>query len=337
MALDALFKASVLTEAINQLYPVKTPILDKIFGAKRMMTSGVFQWDIVSGSQRILSNLKIHEPASVSKGTKLTTVTCTGTRFAKKRLIAAADLDKLRNFGSQFVNDLVGTRIGHEQVDMKGEIDRTREFMAGRALTGQVVSVDDNGVETVLVDYNFSAAQKPVLAGKKKWTDSESDPIENIRAWKKIIIRATGGTVDSFYAFCGSDAMTGLLKNQSVRDLVKNTIGDQIAKTGRVTYLAEADIEEYLGCYLDKNGAVQEIIPANAFILVGVSAQNAAEIFVPTIEFADPNGVGTGNPASMFFSKAWEDDDPSGKWIKVESRPLPVLYKPEAIVIATVV
>jgi hypothetical protein len=50
-----------------------------------------------------------------------------------------------------------------------------------------------------------------------------------------------------------------------------------------------------------------------------------------------PQGVGNVGPGEMFFSKSWTEKDPSGRWIKVESRPLPVLQRPGAIVYAKVV
>jgi hypothetical protein len=179
-------------------------------------------------------------------------------------------------------------------------------------------------------------AQKPTLAGKNLWTDSESNPIKNIRAWKKIITQAIGA-VDGFFAFAGSSAMDALLENQKVLDLMKNQVGQQIAEKGRITYLAECEIEEILGSYLDNSNVRKDFIPAEYFVLVGVSAQAAGELYAPAIDFDDPNGVGSGKPAGMFFTKSWKSEDPSGRWVKVEARPLPVLYKPEAIVYAKVV
>lgn len=330
--MDSLFKTRVLCAAINKIKPVPTLILDKIFGAKEFLVSGRFAWDIVSGSERILKNLKVHEPAQVANLTGRSTVTCSGTRFSEKRLITAADIADMRKFGEQFLPELLSARINRELTDMRSKIDRTREFMAAKALTGTVV--DDAGV--TLVDYSFAGAHLPVLVNKNLWTDSESDPVKNLRAWKKIIVQAVGG-VDAWIAICGSEAMDALLVNPNVLSLLKYTAGNQIAEKGRIAMLAETDINEYLGSYLDSSNVRQDLIGAKYFALIGVSAQTAGEIYAPAADLEDPNGIGSGNPASMFFSKSWTEKDPSGYWIKVEARPLPVLYKPEAVVYAKVV
>jgi len=330
--MDALFKPTVLTEAINRLHPVKTTICDRIFAAKKFLVSGAFMWEIRSGSRKTLKNLRPGEAAQITANVGRSVVTCQGTRFSPKRQILASDMADMRKFGEAQATELLADRINTELTDMRYEIDRTREFMAARALAGQVIDQDG----TVLVDYGFAQAQKPVLAGKAKWTDSESDPIKNIRAWRKWIAQNIG-EVDTFHAFCGSDAMDALLKNTTAVALLKNQAGREIAEEGRVTRLGGVNIEEILGGYVDTNDVFQDFIPATAFVLVGLSPSAAGEIFAPAIDLADPSGVGSGKVAQMFFSKSWEDDDPSARWIKAEARPLPVLYKPECVVYATVV
>jgi len=332
MGLETLFVCRVLTAAINMIKPVKTRILDKVFPNKVRLLTDAFQWDIESGSETLLSNLRSGDAAQIASLKGRSTVTCNGTRFAEKRLIRAADIAKMRAFGEQVAVELLSERTNKELADIRRKVDLTREFMAAKAVQGVVV--DAAGV--TLVDYGFSGANAPTLAAKNKWTDGESNPIKNIRAWKKTIIQAVG-EVDAFFAFCGTAAMDALLSNPAVQELIKYRMGDMVAEQGTIAHLAGVDIEEILTSYLDSGSVRQPMIPDNKFILVGVSAQNAGEIYAPPEDFDDPNGVNTGRPASMFFAKSWVQEDPSGRWIKGEARPLPVLFKPECIVSATVI
>jgi hypothetical protein len=213
---------------------------------------------------------------------------------------------------------------------MRGDVDRTREFMAIKCISGQVV--DESGA--VIVDYNFPAGQKPVLAGNAIWTDAASDPIKNIRAWKKYI--GDRVSVDRFVAICGSSAMDALIGNVNVGDKLKYAAGKQIAEEGRIAFLAGVQIEEYFGTYKDSSGAIQQMVPDDKFILVGIGADTAAELYAPVVDLEAEGGVGGGKEAEIFFSKSWEEKDPSGRWLKVESRPLPVLFQPECVIYADV-
>jgi hypothetical protein len=328
--MDALFRARNLTEVVNKIKTVKTEILDIVFGRKKYQTSSLISWDVKSGTERILKNLKAADPAQIQKTAGKAMITVEAPRFAPKRFIPASKLDSLRRLGD-VAPELIADAVNDELTDMKAAIDRTREFQAAKALSGQIV--DDAGV--VLVDYGFSGTQTPTLAGKAKWTDSESNPLTAIRAWKKIIIQAVGD-VSRFVAFCPSDVMDSLLTNPALSELIKYNIGAQVAEQGRIATVAGVEIHEILGSYLDSSAVRHDMVAATYFILVGIAPENAAEMYAPVVDLADPNGVGKGQAASMFFSKSWDEEDPSGRWIKAEARPLPALLKPECVVYAKV-
>ena len=328
--MDKIYSTRVLTAAINKMTPVKTPVLDKVFGRKKRQTSSKFAWDIKSSNERLLKNIHVAAPAQVTNGVNRKTVTCEAPRYAEKRPISAADLVDMRKFGAETGNELLKERLADEQFDIRGDIDRTREYQAVKALSGQVI--DESG--SLIVDYNFDASQKPVLAGTALWTDSSSDPVANLRAWKKWISQRVA--VSGFYAFCGSGAMDALLDNAKALELLKYTVGKQLAEEGRIARLAGVEIEEYFGTYKNASGTIQEMIPDNVFALVGLGAQNAAELFAPIVDLKAPGGVANGKPGQVFASKSWEKDDPSVRWIKGESRPLTVLYQPECVIWAQV-
>jgi len=329
--MDKIYSIRALTAAINLMKPVKTTVLDKVFGRKKRQTSAKFAWDIKSSNERLLKNIRVSAPAQVTDGVNRKTVTCEAPRYAEKRFIADADLVDMRKFGDQTGAELIKERLADEQFDIRGDIDRTREFQGVKALSGQVIDEAGN----VIVDYNFQGAQKPVLAGAALWTDAASNPVANLRAWKKWIAQRVEAS--GFIAFCGSAAMDALISNPTALELLKYSSGKQIADEGRIAHLAGVEIEEYFGTYKDAAGAIQEMIPDNVFCLIALGAQNAAELYAPIVDSTAPGGVGNGQPGQVFASKSWTKEDPAGRWVKGESRPLPVLFQPECVVWAQVV
>ena len=326
---DSVFKTRVLVMAVNKLRPVATRALDLVFPRKKRQLSSLFAWDIKSSNERLLKNIRVSDSAQVTNGVKRKTVTCEAPRFAEKRFISAAVLDTARKAG-EMGPEIMKERVADEQFDMRGDVDRTREFMAIKCLSGQVIDADG----AVIVDYNFPADQKPVLALGKKWNEGGTAPITDIRAWKKYI--GDRVSVDKFVAICGDAAMDALINNESVGDKLKYAAGKQIAEEGRIAFLAAVQIDEYFGTYKDAAGAIQQMVPSNAFILIGIGPDTTAELYAPVIDLKAEGGVGTGKDPEIFFSKSWEEEDPSGRWIKVESRPLPVLIQPECVIFATV-
>ena len=295
------FSSRALTMAVNLMRTAPTKVLDTVFSRKKRQLSGIFEWDVKTSSEHLLSNISVSAEATVRGGIGRKNITCRAPRYAEKEFISAADLNNMRAFGDAVAPELLKERVGDEQFDMKQTIDLTREFQAVKALS----------------------------------TDAASDPIKNIRAWKKLIGQA--GPVTGFAAFCGTGAMDALINNGSARELLKYTMGDQIAKEGRVAHLAGVDIDEYDGSYLDGSGTRHDLIPSGVFALVGFGPDVAAELFAPVIDLKAPGGVGKGKEADIFFSKMWESEDPSGQWVKVESRPLPVFFRPLCVVYATVI
>jgi len=326
------FTPRALTTAVNLMKPAPTRVLDKVFATKRRQLSDVFSWDVKTGTEHLLPNIRVAAEATIRGGVGRKNLTCQAPRYAEKEFISAADLNNMRKFGDAAFPELLMERVAEEQYDMRQTVDLTREFQAVKALSGQVVDKEGK----VLVDYNLPPAHKPTLTGGALWTADDSEPITNLRAWKKLIVQ-NGGPVNGFAAFCGSGAMDALINNANARELLQYSAGQQIAETGRIARLASIDIEEYDGSFLDGAGTRHDLIPEDVFALVGVGPMVAAELFAPVVVLKAPGGVGKGKQADIFFSKMWEVEDPSGQWIKVEARPLPVFFQALCVVWATVI
>jgi len=328
---DTIFQSRTLTAAVNKMRPVRTPVLDKVFARKKRSPTSALMWDIKSSDEQLLANIAVSAPATVTNKTGRKTVTCKAPRYSEKRFISAGELDDMRGFGKAVEPELLKERVADEQFDMRTDVDRTREFQAVKAISGKVVDKDGN----TIVDYNLPAEQKPVLSGTALWTDAASDPMKDIRAWKKYI--ADRMSVSGWVAFCGSGVMDAMLNNTKLLELLKYTAGKQLADEGRIARLGGMEIEEYFGTYRDDAGARQDMIPGNVFVLVGLAPDATAELYAPVVDLRATTGVGKGVKPRLFFSKSWEVEDPSGRWVKVEARPLPVLFRPECVVYAQVV
>lgn len=331
MSIDSVFKTRNLVASVEAIHPVKTPVLSKVFSTPLRSLSSILEWDIEKDAEGICSTVPSGSPARVVGKDGRDHVAVEAPRFSEKFHVKPSDLDRIRQYGSE-APMLLAELIGREQAKLKAKIDRTREFMAVKALSGTVVDGDAN----TLVAYTLPAGHAVTLTSTNKWSDSESNIINNLRAWKKLISQATGGAVDSFAAFCGSDVMDAILNNAKVQDMLKYTKGNQVAEEGSIAHLAGVEIEELLGSYKNGAGTRYDLIDSGYIALVGIGVGNAGEAFAPAEDFEAADGIGSGKLPGMFFSKSWTESDPSARWVKVEARPLPIVLRPGSIVYAKV-
>lgn len=336
--MDDLFKIRVLTAAINALKSPAMKIYNRIFkGREHMEPSDRLAFEVISGSEGILKNINIYAPAEVTEKTGRKIVTLTAPRLAPKRFIHTAELNALRAYGKQFGLEQMKTRIAREQVDMRGIMDRTLEYWAVNALKGKIF---DSDLVTVLVDYNMANTHKITLTGTNLFTDAASDPVKRLRTFKKLIEDDSGAAITGWVGYMGSDVMDALLQHDKVRELLKYGKGVQVAENGKITKLAEVELDEYNGSFLDDNGTRRRFIDKKYFMLIGLCSDLVDVPYAPIVDSKAPGGVGNidaNGSGALYFSKAWEVEDPSGIWIKAETRPLPVLQRPGAVIYAKVV
>ena len=279
--MNELFLVRVLTTAINAMKAPSRKIYNRLFQPREHLEpSDLLQFDIITGSEKILGNISIYAPATVTDKTGRKTVTMTAPRLSNKRFIATAALNSLRAMGGKLSVEMMKDRIAKEQKDMRGEHDRTLEFWAANALKGKIY---DKDLSTVLVDYGIAEAHKPTLTGSDLWTDEDSDPIGMIRQLKLLIEDDSAAAITGWLAYMGSSVMDALLKNKGVLDFLKYDKGSQMAESGRIQKLAEVELEEYNGSFLDDSGTRHRFIDSDEFLLIGLCEDLLLMTMLPAV------------------------------------------------------
>jgi len=335
--MDNLFKLRTLTTAVNMMYDPSMVIYNKYFASKaRGEITDRLAFDVITGSQKILENMSIYAAAKVTDKTSRKTITLEAPRLATKRHIAAAELNAMRGYGMQAGAEMLASRISREQMDMMSEHWRTLEFWAAHAIKGKIY---DSDLKTLLVDYLVASDHEVTLTGTDLFTDSSSDPVAKIREHKRKIEQDSGGPITGWSMICGYEVYDALLKNDRILKLLKYTgdKGIRIAEEADVSRLVGCNIMEYTGSYLDASGTRQYYIDSDEYVLIGESPDLTDLPYAPIIDFDAPGGVGNSGAGQIWFSKSWDEKDPSGRWIKVEGRPLPVLQRPGNVMVVTAV
>ena len=94
--MDELFLVRVLTMAINAIKAPSMVVFNRLFKARgHLEPSDLLQFDIITGSQKIMKNISVFAPAEVRDRTGRKTVTMQAPRLSQKRFLPVAALNAL--------------------------------------------------------------------------------------------------------------------------------------------------------------------------------------------------------------------------------------------------
>lgn len=337
MTIENIYDYRALTTAINTIEPIPSLILDVVFKTKNQNFATNLDIDVETGgvAKRLAPFVAPMQGGKIVKALGYTTKTVKFPRIRVKKQLSAKDILGMREVGNSIYVGEAGTidamknsKIAREQSHLKNLITRRIELMAAQALKGKIsYSSDDLAFE---IDFGMQDTHKPSLDGNAVWGGTSADIVANIRAYKNLILQATNLTADT--ALIGTTALDKLLADEKVQKLLdnRNIAAGNIDLFGKnyVGRLCGVDVYECAEQYLDDEGVSHSMIDENAFVLFASAAKFTQEFGL--IEDLDAQ-VGL-----EFFSKMWNEKDPSTAWLLAESNPLPVVYQPDAVVYATV-
>ena len=345
-----MYDSRVMTESLQQLYPPKTWLRDKIYTRSENHTSRYVDIDIVKGER--------HVAAYVNPKNEGKTVQREGykTRIYKapytKEKMATTAQDFLKREPGQTiyaVNQTSGERaqmqLGKDLRNLGERIDRLEELQCSQGLQTGVVTVEGEDVSDS-IDFDLSGAgaksgssHLPVLTSTALWSDhTNSTPLVNLTAWSKIIKIDSGLVAGD--VICGSDAIQDLVRNAEVKDLLDNRrinmgeidvqkLNEQGVKYWGYLKDPGVDLWEYVAFYYDKvTETTVPYIGARKVVMYGAGMY--AKRHYGAIEDVRAMVV------AQRFAKSWIAEDPSARMVMLQSAPLMAPHQTDAIVCGTV-
>lgn len=332
----SLFEWRALTEAINNIRPSERFILNTVFSKPKQHATNVLDIEIISGGRKLAPFVAPIEGGIVvdKLGRSVQTVKFPKIRMKKplsaKELLAEKNLGQIYVGGAGDINSYRQQKIAEELLDLKERANRRLEWMAAKSLTGKL-QVDQENI-SFEIDFRMDAENKPVLAGAALWSNADADPLKDLRAWKRIILNKTGKSANK--VILGTDAAEAFLSNLKVlKYLDNNNISVGRIQVDNSNYLGRfvgLDLYEYNEQYVDDSGNVQDMISSKVAIVIATSARF-------DLHYGPIYDTKAGNVVQEYFSKMWEEEDPSGLWLLAETNPLTVPHEPNAAVYATVI
>ena len=223
--------------------------------------------------------------------------------------------------------------------DLLEMIDRREELMVRDILEDGQITIAGDGIPSSTLNFQRDANHTVTLTGTALWTDAASLPQENLRDWRRLISQNGGRSAD--VAVLGADVYDALENNTKFQALLDNRridtgqvnvreLPDGVTAIGSL-FGGALDLFTYDEWYIDPaDGVEKPMMPVNK-VIVGSSRSRA------TRHYGAIQDMAAGLIPTRAWPKSWDEEDPSVRWVMVQSAPLPVPHETNAFVAATVI
>lgn len=323
MAID-IFETRTMLQALEMMTLPRTFLLDTFFKTQEVSNSEYVDIDIIKGKRRLAPFVQPTSQGKVVERTGFTTRTFKPPYIKMKMVTTATDILKRSPGetiydGGKSPSDKAAEQVGKDLLELTNMIIRREEWMAAQALNTGKITVSGEGFNAE-VDFLMAADHKVTLSGTALWTDAASDPVTNLRTWKRKISQDSGLVPD--IAIMGSSVLDAFLNHSKVQNLLNNRridmgiINPQALPSGASYWgnIEGLDIYAYDEWYVDDTGTEQPMVPVDKIFLGSTKARTARHYgAIKDLE---------ATAAVKYFPKSWEEKDPSARWIMVQSAPL---------------
>ncbi len=334
----SLFAARTLTAKVNAIFPADNFLTKKFFGKNVPSKTKYVDIVITKGGKEIAPFVSPKLAGKVLKksGKKLETYE---PPLQKPKFITEAeellDDNSVMYSNSTSPEERAAEELIKELDDGRSRIDRRTELMAAQALVNGKIYVKGDGVEDE-IDYSRNGNHTKVLVGTALWTDKQnSDPRKNLEDWKQEVFDNSG--VSPTEVVFGRDVGNAYTSHPKVIEafdkkwIDRGELRPEKLEDG-VTYLGydrELDLKlyKYVGNYSDPETRENTpYLPYDRLIMGSDYTRTEGHVAFGAI--ADFKAFKKENMnVNLFvgeiFAKSYEED-PSVRYVLLQSKPLPI-------------
>lgn len=344
MAVD-IFEPRTLLEAVEQMLPPRSFLLDTFFASVDQAMTKTVDIDIIKGTRKMAPFVSPRMAGKLVVDQGFTTNTFTPPYLKPKKVTVAGQLFTRAPgevlYMGKTPQQRAAEKLGKDLAELDELCIRREEWMAAQALLTGQIPVKGEGVD-VVINFQMAATHKVTLTGAALWTDGTSDPIAKLREWSQLIAKDSGLTPDN--VVLGSSVIDAFVNNPQVKDKLNNRrfelgiIQPQQLPNGVIYYgyLPDPglDVWSYNEWYVDPDtGNTQPMLPVDRIIL-GASRAQTKRAYAA---IQDVEAIEEGLFAVRRYPKTWVSKDPSARLLMLQSAALPIPSQIDGFLTAKVV
>ena len=339
-----IFSTQVLSKVVERLHTPPSFLLDTFFPNVQTSDKEEIFFDVTDSKPRISPFVSPLLPGKVIDG----------GGYQTKSFKPAYVKDKRRFDANIPYKRVVGETIGgslspaqrYERAlathlkDLLDNLTRREEVMAAEILrTGKVI-VSGDGYPAQTVNFGRDEALTKALASSATWDSSGVNPVDDLEDWA-ITIQDKSGVVaktvvmdpQAWKIFRSNETV---LKYLDIRRGTNNSLTidpvlrSEDTKARNVGSIGDFDIWVYNDTYINDAGITTKLLPEKTVLLGSCDGLEGTRCY-GAIHDEKANWT-----ANRYFTKSWLEEDPSVRWLLLQSAPLVVPYRPNASMCVTV-
>lgn len=224
-----------------------------------------------------------------------------------------------------------------DMTDQLEMLERRMEWMAAKVMTDGAVTITGDQYPAAVVNFGRDAGNTVVLAGANRWGQVGIKPLDDLQTWSDNMVKLTGTalvevtmTIDAWKIFRGDADV----KSRLDRWRGNSTIQPDAHQREGLVFQGMVDqfaIYTYSGWFMDPDTNVETaMLPA--FTVLGAAAPSLVEGVRHHGAILDVDVL----QAMQYHTKSWTEEDPSARYLLMQSAPLTVPYRVNATFRATV-
>lgn len=328
-----LLRKQTLTDMINEF---KVENLSAILGLlpRQEGVGQEFNWDIL-GVERDVDTFE--GKLSPAGQRKMAVIGNQGARLArtfKSTFVPGGVLMDLRNPGSEDRQRVAEDRIGAELRAHAALIDRQNAFMICRALQGTLAMTIDGLAHSI--DYGIPASHKLTIGAgiPVSWGDPAADIVKDIRTIKTLPAEDAGETLG--IALAPSEVIETLIKNDFVGSFFASTqAGVKAMEDGMIGRFQGLNWFAFDHTFKNEGGSVTRYLDRNKVVFIPTPDPEWGFMRVGSDVIPTDDKKGMQEVIGRYSYSTLSENPASVGLYSGEVR-LPVIRKPAAIVVATV-
>lgn len=292
-----------------------------------------YTWDLLRGSRTVakpnVPNSEAHIVPRLGRGQRTAALAYT----REKKVFEPTTTMWLRELGSVSNVQRAEEAILREVTELNTRVDNYVEWACWQAIQG-TLEFPGPDVVAPAIDYGIASSHK-IVAGTSWATATPQQLVEMIRVWKRLVER--DARVPATDAFCtevtiarifDAFASGGNAAGNPAGAILSDNMKDQYYRTGTLPGFMGLNWHTVEGQYDDDSGNTALFLADDALVIANLSSGEPMKIVEgPSADFSAPQGhIGK-------FTKTWEEPDPSGKQVLMEYSFLPIITRPDQLIV----